>query len=152
MRKQVKRKVYPKTSGIWLALRGAQFIPENELEYLKLIDISALAEFDNERGNKKHLQTLNNLVNLAGEFANFGIGPEVLPYVEKAQEGIGIAAIRWRDMGVMSLCKETRDAIREVIDYQDLQRRCVCRSKVYEIARSVDNKIQSNMDKCIDLT
>ena len=116
---------------------SAQITPDSELNLIKLKHLSALDEFEAGRADRGHWETLVDLCNVTGEFCNQGIGPEASPWVEIAQDGL----IEARN--VYKLSDSCIEAIKELIDYQDIQMRCVSRHQFRQILKKLSDKIRS---------
>lgn len=139
MRKRGKQpKVrYMPSSGIQLALNGIQVIPNDKLNRIELMHLSSLTEFVEGRGNEHHWGVLINLANMAGEFGAQGVGPEVLEWVEKAQEGLVKASNSY------VLDHDTIEALRQIISYQHVQMRSIPRCEFERILKIVGNKART---------
>ena len=74
-------------------------------------------------------QTLVDVLNLAETMGKHGVGAEVLPVCEKAQDSLHKAAMRYQETKKMGLDGEGIQAIRDLIEYADLQQSSIPRSE-----------------------
>jgi hypothetical protein len=80
-----------------------------------------------------------------------GIGPEVLPICEKAQESLHKAAIRYQETMQMGLDGPGISAIRELIEYADLQQASISRSEFEKYVQKTRNYIKSNGNLVVEI-
>jgi hypothetical protein len=67
---------------------GAAITPRQTLDKLRFLDYSALEAITKGMGTIQDWRTLVDVLNLSEVMAKDGIGPEVLPVCEKAQEAL----------------------------------------------------------------
>lgn len=131
MKKKTKRKHYALINPINHAILGAGITQEHLLDKLRLRELSAMDVMSKGRGDRSTWQELVDMMNISEVMALNGIGPEVLPYCQIAQDDLQKAAKRYEKTGKMGLTGEGLKALREVYEYHDLQRRSIPRS-LYE--------------------
>ena len=96
-------------------------------------------------------RTLVNVLNLSEMMGKNGIGPEVLPICEKAQEGLHKAAMRYQETMKMGLDGQSIQAIRELIQYADLQQSSISRAEFEKYIQKTRNYIKSNGDLVVEI-
>lgn len=96
-------------------------------------------------------RTLVDVLNLSEMMGKNGIGPEVLPICEKAQEGLHKAAMRYQETMKMGLDGQSIQAIRELIQYADLQQSSISRSEFEKYIYKTKNYIKSNGDLVVEI-
>lgn len=152
MKKQCKRKVYQLVNPISMAIMGAAVSGKKPLDQLRLAELSAIDNLAFGRGTIEDWRWTCDFLNIAETMGNMGIGPEVLPVCEVAQNGLLQAAKRYQKTKKMGIDGVTLNAIRELHEYHDLQRTSVARS-VYETAiRKTADRIRSRAKDVIEIT
>ncbi len=94
---------------------------------------------------------LVDVLNLCEMMGKNGIGPEVLPVCEKAQEGLHKAALRFQETKKMGLDGQTIQAIRELISYADLQQGSISRSEFERYIQKTKDYIKSNGNLVVEI-
>jgi hypothetical protein len=146
MRKQTKRKVWALIDPLTHALTGAAITQRNKLDQLRMLEYSALDAITKGKGTIHDWRTLVDVLNLSETMARGGIGPEVLPVCEKAQKALHEAAMRYQSTKRLGLTGEGIQAIRELIQYADLQQSSISRSEFEKYIQKTKNYIKSNND------
>ncbi len=142
-RKHCRRKVYPLSNPIRVAMEGAAITPDNLLDQLRLQELSAIDSFTRGRATKADWMAIADLCNIAETMARDGIGPEVLEPCDAAQAALGAAHQRLQTHGKLGMSGPELVAIREIAEYHHLQRTAVARS-VYETAiKKTGDRIRS---------
>lgn len=113
---------------------------------------SALESMTKGKGTIQDWRTLVDVLNLAEMFGRQGIGAEVLPICEKAQEGLHKAAIRYQETLQMGLDGPTIEALRHLIEYADLQQGSVPRSQFERLVEKTRNYIKGNNNRVVEIT
>jgi hypothetical protein len=153
MRKRTKRKViWNLVNPIGHALVGASITPRHLLDKLRLNELAALDSMTKGKGTIQDWRTLTDLLNLSEMMGRSGVGAEVLPVCEKAQEGLHKAAMRYQETLTMGLDGVTIQAIRDLIEYADLQQGSIHRSEFEKFVEKTRNYIKSHGDKVIEIT
>ena len=84
--------------------------------------------------------------------ARHGIGrDEVLPVCEKAQKALHEAALRYQKTMKLGLTGEGIKAIRELIQYADLQQSSISRSEFEKYIEKTRNYIKSNNHNVVEI-
>lgn len=113
---------------------------------------SALESMTKGKGTIQDWRTLVDVLNLAEMFGRQGIGPEVLPICEKAQEGLHKAALRYQSTMQMGLDGPTIEALRDLIEFADLQQGSVPRSQFERLVEKTRNYIKGNSNQVVEIT
>lgn len=116
-----------------------------------MLEYSALEAMTKGNGTVTDWRTLVDVLNLSEMMAKNGIGPEVLPICEKAQEGLHKAAMRYQETMKMGLDGQSIQAIRELIQYADLQQSSISRSEFEKYIQKTKNYIKSNGDLVVEI-
>jgi hypothetical protein len=146
MRKKVKRKVWALIDPIHHGIIGASITHRDKLDQLRMLEYSALDAITKGKGTIHDWRTLVDVLNLSETMARGGIGPEVLPVCEKAQKALHEAAMRYQSTMRVGLTGEGIQAIRELIQYADLQQSSISRSEFEKYIQKTKNYIKSNND------
>ena len=152
MRKKTKRKVWNLIDPLTHAIVGASITQRDKLDKLRMLEYSALEAMTKGQGTVTDWRTLVDVLNLSEMMAKNGIGPEVLPICEKAQEGLHKAAMRYQETMKMGLDGQSIQAIRELIQYADLQQSSISRAEFEKYIQKTRNYIKSNGDLVVEIT
>ena len=115
MRKRTKRKVWNLIDPLTHAIVGASITQREKLDKLRLLEYSALDAMTKGVGTVTDWRTLVDVLNLAECMGRGGIGAEVLPVCQKAQESLHKAAMRYQETMQMGLDGVGIKAIRDLI-------------------------------------
>ena len=151
MRKQTKRKVWNLIDPITHAVVGASITQRDKLDKLRMLEYSALDSMTKGVGTVSDWRTLVDVLNLSEMMAKGGVGPEVLPICEIAQDSLHKAAIRYQETMKMGLDGVGIKAIRELIEYADLQQGSIPRSQFEMFIQKTKNYIRSNGDRVVEI-
>ena len=151
MRKQVKRKVWALVNPLSYALEGASITQRDKLDKLRLMEYSALDAITKGIGTVQDWHTLTEVLNLSETMARAGVGPEVLPVCEKAQKALHEAALRFQKTGKLGLTGEGIQAVRELVQYADLQQSSISRSEFERYIQKTKNYIKSNNNNVVEI-
>ena len=151
MRKQVKRKRWALIDPIQHAVIGASITQRDKLDKLRVMEYSALEAIIKGKGTVTDWQTLTDVLNLAETMARGGIGPEVLPVCEKAQQALHEAAMRFQKTKKLGLTGEGINSIRELIQYADLQQSSISRSEFERYIQKTRDYIKSNNNNVVEI-
>lgn len=151
-RKQTRRKIWNLVNPIGHAMVGAAITPRHLLDKLRLTEWSALESMTKGQGTIQDWRTLVDVLNLAEMFGRQGIGAEVLPICEKAQDGLHKAALRYQSTMQMGLDGPTIEALRHLIEYADLQQGSVPRSEFERLVEKTRNYIKGNSNRVVEIT
>lgn len=128
-RKKTRRKVYPLMNPIDLAIEGATITPNNQLDKLRALELSAIDAIARGLGTVSDLEAMRDMLNLAETMARGGIGHEVLAPCEKAQAELISMVDRFNRTGRIGATGPGLEAFREAFRFHDLQRTCIDRSE-----------------------
>jgi hypothetical protein len=153
MRKKTKRKVWALIDPTQHAIIGASITQRSKLDQLRMLEYSALDAITKGQGTIHDWRTLVDVLNLSETMARNGIGKdEVLPVCEKAQKALHEAAMRFQSTKRMGLSGEGIQAVRELIQYADLQQSSISRSEFERYIQKTKNYIKSNNDLVTEIT
>jgi hypothetical protein len=151
MRKRTKRKVWNLIDPIQHGIVGAAITQRDKLDKLRMLEYSALEAMAKGKGTIHDWRVLVDVLNLSEMMGKGGVGPEVLPYCEKAQEGLHKAAIRYQETLNMGLDGQTIQACRDLIQFADLQQGSISRSEFERYIQKTKDYIRSHGDKVVEI-
>jgi hypothetical protein len=151
MRKRTKRKVWNLIDPITHGIVGAAITQRDKLDKLRMLEYSALEAMAKGKGTIHDWRVLVDVLNLSEMMGKGGVGPEVLPYCEKAQEGLHKAAIRYQETLNMGLDGQTIQACRDLIQFADLQQGSISRSEFERYIQKTKDYIRSHGDKVVEI-
>ena len=151
MRKRTKRKVWNLIDPIAHGIVGAAITPRATLDKLRFLEYSALDAITKGHGTVQDWRTLVDVLNLSEVMAKGGLGPEVLPVCAKAQEALHKAAMRYQETMRMGLDGPGIQAIRDLIEYADLQQASISRAEFERYVLKTRNYIKSNSDRVVEI-
>ena len=151
MRKQVKRKVWALIDPIQHAVIGASITQRDKLDKLRVMEYSALDAITKGKGTVTDWHTLTEVLNLSETMARGGVGPEVLPVCEKAQKALYKAAERYNSTMRVVLDGEGIKAVRELIEYADLQQSSISRSEFEKYIQKTRDYLKSNNHNVVEI-
>ena len=151
MRKKTKRKHWNLIDPIQHGIIGASVTQRDKLDKLRLLEYSALDAMIKGSGTISDWRILVDVLNLSEMLGRGGIGPEVLPVCEKAQKALHEAAIRFEKTKKLGLSGEGIQAIRELIEYADLQQGSISRSEFERYIQKTKDYIKSNGNLVVEI-
>jgi len=151
MRKRTKRKVWALLDPLTHAIVGAAITQRDKLDKLRTLEYAALDAITRGKGTITDWRTLVDVLNLSEMMGKSGIGPEVLPISEKAQESLHKAAMRFQETKKMGLDGQGIQAIRDLIEYADLQQSSISRSEFERYIKKTKDYIRSHGDKVVEI-
>lgn len=152
MRKQVKRKVWALINPLKHAIEGASITHRDKLDKLRVMEYSALDAITKGMGTIQDWHTLTEVLNLSETMARHGIGKnEVMPVCEKAQKALHDAAIRYQNTMKIGLSGDGIQAVRELIEYADLQQSSISRSEFERYIQKTKDYIKSNNHNVLEI-
>jgi hypothetical protein len=80
-----------------------------------------------------------------------GVGPEALPHCQQAQNALEQAALRYQSTMRMGLSGTGINALRDVFEYHDLQRRSISRSEYEKYIIKTRQRIMSRAKEVVVL-
>ena len=153
MRKRTKRKVWALIDPIQHGIIGASITHRDKLDKLRMMEYSALEAMTKGNGTVTDWRTLVDVLNLSETMARHNIGKdEVLPVCQKAQDALHQAAERYQNTMRMGLSGEGIQAVRDLIEYADLQQSSISRSEFERYIQKTINFIKSNNDLVVEIT
>ena len=153
MRKRTKRKVWALIDPTQHAIIGASITHREKLDKLRMLEYSALEAMTKGHGTVTDWRTLVDVLNLSEMMARNGIGKdEVMPICQKAQDALHQAAERYQSTMKMGLSGEGIKAVRDLIEYADLQQSSISRSEFERYIQKTINFIKSNNDLVVEIT
>ena len=150
-RKKTKRKHWNLLDPSAHAIVGAAITPRATLDKLRFLEYSALDAITKGMGTVQDWRTLVDVLNLSEVMGKAGLGPEVLPVCAKAQEALHKAAMRYQETKRMGLDGPGIQAIRDLIEYADLQQASISRSEFEKYVLKTRNYIKSNSDRVVEI-
>lgn len=150
-RKKTKRKMWNLLDPIQHALVGAAITPRPTLDKLRFLEYSALEAITKGNGTIHDWRTLVDVMNLSEVMGKAGIGPEVLPICEKAQESLHKAAMHYQKTMRLVLDSQGIQALRDLIEYADLQQGSISRSEFEKYVKKTKDYIKSNGDRVVEI-
>lgn len=152
MRKRTKRKVWALIDPLTHAIVGASITHRDKLDKLRMLEYSALEAMTKGNGTVTDWRTLVDVLNLSETMARHNIGKdEVLPVCQKAQEALHQAAERYQKTLKMGLSGEGIKAVRDLIEYADLQQSSISRSEFERYIKKTKDYIKSNNDLVVEI-
>jgi hypothetical protein len=152
MKKRTKRKVWNLIDPITHAIVGAAITHREKLDKLRMLEYSALEAITKGNGTVQDWRTLVDVLNLSEMMGRGGIGPEVLPVCEKAQKALHEAALRFEKTKKLGLSGEGIQAIRDLIEFADLQQSSISRSEFEKYIKKTKDYIRSHGDKVVEIS
>jgi hypothetical protein len=152
MRKKTKRKQWALLNCVSHALTGAAITQRDKLDKLRMLEYSALEAMTKGQGTVTDWRTLVDVLNLSETMARHNIGKdEVLPVCQKAQDALHQAAERYQNTMKMGLSGEGIKAVRDLIEYADLQQSSISRSEFERYIKKTKDYIKSNNDLVVEI-
>ena len=151
MRKTTKRKHWNLIDSVTHAIIGVAITQRDKLDKLRMLEYSALDSMTKGSGTVSDWRTLVDVLNLAEMMGKNGVGPEVLPICEKAQNSLHKAAMRYQETMRMGLDGEGIKAIRDLIEYADLQQGSISRSEFERYIQKTKDHIRSNSNLVVEI-
>jgi hypothetical protein len=153
MRKQTKRKVWALIDPITHAVVGASITQRDKLDKLRMMEYSALEAMTKGQGTIHDWRTLVDVLNLSETMARNNIGKdEVMPVCQKAQQALNEAAERYQKTLSMGLSGQGIQAVRELIEYADLQQSSIPRADFEKYIQKTKDYIRSNGNLVVEIT
>jgi hypothetical protein len=151
MRKRTIRKQWELLNPIPHAIMGAAITQRDKLDKLRMLEYSALEAITKGQGTVTDWRTLVDVLNLAEIMGKNGVGPEVLPVCQTAQESLHKAAMRYQETMKMGLDGEGIKAIRELLEYADLQQGSIPRSEFERYIQKTKDYIRSHGNLVVEI-
>ena len=153
MRKQCHRKIWStETNAIAHAIAGAAITTRDILDGLRLRELAALEAVTKGHGTVNDWQILCDLLNVAEMMGKQGVGPEVLPICEEVHRALHEAALRYERTRKIGLDGKGIQAIRELMEYADLQQSSVSRSEFERYIQKTHNYLRSGGKDVVEIS
>ena len=129
-RKQCKRKHYATTGfdAVEHAISGARVVDQKSLDLLTMRDLTSLEAIVHGKGGVQEWWDLTGSLNICETMARNGIGQEALPDCATAQQELKNSAQRYETSKVMGFTGIGIKAIRNMLEYHQLQRQSISRA------------------------
>ena len=121
------------------------------MDKLRLLEYSALDALIKGSGTVQDWRTLVDVLNLSEMMGKNGVGPEVLPICQTAQDSLHKAAMRYQETMRMGLDGQGIQAIRDLIEFADLQQSSISRSEFERYIQKTKDYIRSHGDKVVEI-
>jgi len=145
MKKRCKRRVWStQINPIAHAIAGACVADISSLNQLRLGEVRSLEAMKTGEAGVQEWQILVDMMNIAEMMGRNGIGPEVLDHCEVANEALYRAAKRYEATKRMGLTGEGLKALADIMEYHDLQRTSVSRSKYEQMIEKTTNYLKGH--------
>ena len=151
MRKQTKRKFWKLIDPIRHAILGAGITQNHLLDKLRLTELAFIDAMTRGLGTLQDWQELTDMMNISEVMALDGVGPEVLPHCQQAQNALEQAALRYQSTMRMGLSETGINSLRDVFEYHDLQRRSISRSEYEKYIIKTRQRIMSRAKEVVVL-
>ena len=152
MRKRCKRKVWStEINAVAHAISGASIADKASLDKLRMHELGAIDAMTKGKGTVEDWRWLADVMNIAETMGVNGIGPEVLPHCQLAQQALFEAAKRYETTGKMGLSGLGIKAIKDVWEYHDLQRTSIARSEYERMIQKTANYIKSQGKNVVEV-
>jgi len=151
MRKRTKRKVWNLIDNVTHAIVGAAITQREKLDKLRLLEYSALDALTKGSGTVQDWRTLVDVLNLSEMMGKNGVGPEVLPICQTVQDSLHKAAMRYQETMRMGLDGQGIQAIRDLIEFADLQQASISRSEFERYIQKTKDYIKSHGDRVVEI-
>ena len=134
------------------AVVGASITHREKLDKLRMMEYSALEAMTKGQGTVTDWRTLVDVLNLSETMARHNIGKdEVLPVCQKAQDALHQAAERYQKTMKMGLTGEGIKAVRDLIEYADLQQSSIPRADFEKYIQKTRDYIRSNGNLVVEI-
>ena len=118
-----------------------------------MMEYSALEAITKGQGTIHDWRTLVDVLNLSEAMARHNIGKdEIMPVCQKAQDALHQAAERYQKTMRMGLTGEGIKAVRELIEYADLQQSSISRADFEKYIQKTKDYIRSNGNLVVEIT
>lgn len=145
MRKRCRRRVWSTAiDPIAHAIAGACITDTGSLNELRKNELKALENMKTGTAGVQDWQILVDMMNISEMMGRNGIGPEVLDHCEIANEALHRAAKRYEATKRMGLTGEGLRALGDIMEYHDLQRTSVSRSKYENMIEKTRNYLKGH--------
>lgn len=151
-RKRTVRRHWALVNPVVHAIEGIAITSDEKLAKLRLVELSALESFRTGKAVPDDWRALADVSNLAETMATMGIGPEVYEASMKAQEALGAVFERFQAGKALLFTGPELQAVRDVVEYHDLQRTSVGLAQYEAAIKKTRDRIRSanpSVKRCI---
>lgn len=142
MKKRCIRKHWARVDPIALAIAGATIASTQDLDKLRMRELSAIEAFAKGSATPHDFRDLCDMLNLSQTMGEMGIGPEVLPVCHLVELALLMLKDEHEARGCMSVWPSEIRAMRDLYEFHDLQRTSVDRSTYERCIQKTRNKIR----------
>lgn len=143
MRKRCIRKVWALVNPIEHAINGAGITSRKDLDTLLMRELASLDAFAKGQATLREWSDMANMNNVTQTLASMNIGREALPDCHKAEQALIEAAERFEKTQRMGLSGPGLYALRQVVEWHDLQRSSIARSEYEKAIRLTGARLRS---------
>lgn len=151
-RKRCNRRRWDLVNPIAHVMEGISVTPDAKLAKLRTVELSALESFRTGHAVPDDWRAIADVCNLAETLALSGVGPEVLEVTRKAQAALATAFDRYQDKKPLLFTGPELQAVRDVVEYHDLQRTSITLAQYEAAIRKTRDRIRSahpNLKRCM---
>ena len=145
-RKTTRRRHYALVNPLLHAMEGAAITPRHLLDRLKLAELSALDDFTRGRATVASWHAITSANNLCETMARGDVGHEALEACAKVEDAMIEAYDRFQRNGKMGLTGPGVQAVRDMLEYHDLQRASISRGEYENFIQRTQNVIASGLN------
>jgi len=125
------------------AIEGAAITDRRKLDTLLARELASLDAFVKGKARMAEWSDMANVNNITQTLAGMGVGREAIPDCHKAESALIEAAARFQRTGRMGLSGPGIQALRDVIEWHDLQRSNISRQQYEAAIRITGARIKS---------
>jgi len=151
MRKRTRRKIYALVNPIAYAIEGASVTPTDQLDSLRVLELSAIDAVARGMGTVKDLSALRDMANLCEMMALGGVGPEALEPSRLAQREMIDVVERRKRTGRIGATGSGLESFRELFRWHDLQRTSISRSEYEKYIVKTTNAVKGGRATVVNL-
>lgn len=151
MKKRCKRKVWSLVNPISHAIEGAAISDRKLLDSLLLRELDAVNNFANGSADLDDWNALCSMNNIAETLAETGVGAEALAACKAVEAALIDAAERYQRIGKMGLTGLGLKAVKDCVEYHDLQRSSIPRSQYEKAIKLTKDRVRSSHVAVVDL-
>lgn len=142
-RKRCVRKVWAKINPLMHAIEGAAIASRADLDRLLVRELASLDAFTRGAAGLQEWSDMVAVNNLAQTLAGQNVGAEAMPDCHIAEQALFEAAQRFEKTQRWGLSGPGIVALRNVIEYHDLQRGSISRARYEEAIRLTSARVKS---------
>jgi hypothetical protein len=151
MRKKTNRKRWALIDPIAHGISGAGVASRELLDKLRMTEYAALDSMTRGSGTVEDWHTLVGVMNISEVMGSNGVGPEVLPICKAVQESMAKSAERYKTTGRMGLDGVGIKAIRDLLEYADLQQSSISRGELEKFIVKTKNYLLSRTKGIVEV-